>query len=79
MNDEVERDEFSVYVFAHDGTYARRVSFVSAGFAVGCARALVLTAQRDGVVQVMITDGGDHTVFLWRQGEGVVFPPLTEG
>ena len=30
-------------------------------------------------VRVIITDDGDHTVFEWRRGRGVVFPPSCKG
>ena len=82
MSDEVERDEFSVYVFRPDGVYSRELSFVSAERAVAWARWLAEAADRGvgAVAKILITDGGDHTVFDWRFGEGVVFPPRsTEG
>jgi hypothetical protein len=75
MNDEVERDEFSVYVFAKDETCHRVLSFVSAREAVRSARRLTHMSHTGQIAQITITDGGDHTVFLWRFGEGVVFPP----
>jgi hypothetical protein len=82
MNDEVERDEFSVYVFRPDGTYWRELSFVSAERAVTWAKWLTeeRAARHGETAKIIITDGGDFTVFEWRFGEGVVHPPLsTEG
>ena len=83
MNDnEAERSEFSVYVFRPDGSYSRELSFVSAERAVTWAKWLTeeRAARRGAVSQIVITDGGDHTVFLWRFGAGVVFPVRsTEG
>lgn len=77
MTDEVERDEFSVYAFASDGSWQRELSFVSAKEAVMWARWLTETreAKFGEVAKIIITDGGDHTCFEWRFGEGVVFPP----
>jgi hypothetical protein len=77
MNDEVERNGFSVYIFRPDGSYSRELSFVSAERAVTWAKWLTeeRAARRGAVTQIVITDGGDHTVFLWRFGAGVVFPP----
>jgi hypothetical protein len=75
---EVERDEFSVYVFRPDGFYTRELSFVSAERAVRYARSVSegrYAWQHGKVAQITITDGGDYCVFLWRYGEGVVFPP----
>ena len=79
MSDEVERDEFSVYVFRPDGFYSREVSFVSADRAVQWAWWLTeeRAARYGEVAKIIITDGGDRTVFVWRFGEGVVFPPMT--
>jgi hypothetical protein len=77
MSDEVERDEFSVYVFAPDGSYSRELSFVSAKRAVTWAKWLTeeRAARLGEIAKIIITDGGDFTVFDWRFGEGVVFPP----
>jgi hypothetical protein len=76
---EVERDEFSVYVFRPDGYYSRELSFVSAERAVTWAKWLTeeRAARRGAVAKILITDGGDFTVFEWRFGQGVVFPPLS--
>jgi hypothetical protein len=77
MNDEVDRDEFSVYIFAPDGTYSRELSFVSAERAVTWAKWLTeeRAARFGEIAKILITDGGDFTVFEWRFGEGVVHPP----
>jgi hypothetical protein len=26
------------------------------------------------IVKIIITDGGDHTVFEWQRGKGITFP-----
>ncbi len=79
MSDEVERDEFSVYVFRPDGSYTRELSFVSSKRAVVWAKWLTEErAARNGeVAKIIITDGGDFTVFEWRFADGVVLPPRT--
>ena len=76
-DDEVERDEFSVYVFRPDGSYTRELSFVSSKRAVEWAKWLTeeRAARHGEVAKIVITDGDDNTVFLWRFAEGVVFPP----
>jgi len=79
MSDEVERDEFSVFVFRPDGSYTRELSFVSAERAVVWAKWLTeeRAARHGEVAKIIITDGGDFTVFEWRFADGVVFPPRT--
>ena len=78
MNDEVERDEFSVYAFNSDGYYKRELAFVSAETAIVFARDRAASGAPPA--RIIVTDGGDHTVFDWRRGSGVVFPPRsTEG
>ena len=80
MTDEVERDEFSVYAFRRDGTYWRELSFVSAERAVSHAK--YLTEHRFAlsgyIARIIITDGGDYTVFEWRFVNGVTYPPRQE-
>jgi hypothetical protein len=78
MNDEVERDEFSVYVYARDGSYSRELCFVSAERAVTWAKWLTeeRAARLGEIAAVKITDGGDHLVFLWTYREGVVWPDI---
>jgi hypothetical protein len=68
-----ERAEFSVVQFFPDGNVKR---FVGAEEAVRTAKdystrpAILL-----GVIErIIITDGGDCTVFEWKAGEGVTFP-----
>ena len=74
-------EEFSVYQFFVDGSYERVRSFVSAENAVKAAMHYTNNvAVKMGVtVRVIITDGGDCTVFEWKKGEGVVFPEKLDG
>jgi hypothetical protein len=69
--------EFSVYQFFADKSYERVLSFVDGRTAV--TQAAELTRSVGGRVgttrRVIITDGGDYTVFEWRFGRGVVYPP----
>jgi hypothetical protein len=68
--------EFSVYVFFPDETYMQELDHVDAKTAVEKAHSLTKTiGGRIGTTkQIMICDGDDYCVFLWRFGEGVVFP-----
>lgn len=68
--------EFSVYQFFEDGQYERVRSFVGAEEAVKAAFHYTgSVAVKLGIVdRVIITDGGDFTVFEWKRGEGVTFP-----
>ena len=78
MTDEVERDEFSVYVFRPDGEYSRELSFVSAERAVHWVKWLTeeRAARYGEVARIIVTTGGDEICFEWRFGEGVTFPPM---
>lgn len=69
-------EEFSVYAFLPDGRHWPVLRFVDAASAMHAARRAteatlgpVTKAQR-----IIVTDGGDHTVFEWTRGEGVTWP-----
>jgi hypothetical protein len=68
--------EFSVYQFFPDGFYERVLAFVSDAEAVhGAAKLCRSVGAKIGTTQrVIITDGGDYTVFEWRFGLGITFP-----
>lgn len=72
--------EFSVYQFFDNGMYEAVARFVSDEYAVKRAFELTKTigAKRGIVQRIIITDGGDLTVFEWQYGKGVVFPPLDQ-
>ena len=72
-------ESFSVYQFFVDNTYNCVRRSVSAAEAVRAARHYTSSvgAQIGTTQRVIITDGGDFTVFEWKHGEGVVFPPPT--
>jgi len=69
--------EFSVWVFLDDEWHHPLASYTDAKSAVECAvraiRKAIGPATR--IERIIITDGGDHTCFEWRRGEGVTFPP----
>ena len=67
--------EFSVAVFYDDGTHAYIERWLSPRMAVKQARIVIANVAPD-IAKVIITDGGDDTVFLWERGKGVVFPPV---
>jgi len=68
--------EFSVCQFFIDGTYEYVRRWVTAKEAVTVAHHYTNNvAVKMGVVdRVIITDGGDFTVFEWKRGKGVTFP-----
>ena len=68
--------EFCVYQFFPDGSHERVRQYVTAEQAVEVAYSYsTRPAARIGIIQkVIITDGGDNTVFEWKFGEGVVYP-----
>lgn len=69
-------NEFSVCQFFEDESHEYVRRFVGAEEAVKAARHYTdNVAAKMGIVRrVIITDGGDHTVFEWKHGEGVTFP-----
>jgi hypothetical protein len=81
MNESVPegmREEFSVWVFLPDETYFAEARWIGAEASVKLARELTLRpAAKVGLInRVLITDGGDFSVFEWVYGKGVTFPPL---
>jgi hypothetical protein len=73
---ESERPEFSVCQFFVTGEYEYVRRYVTARKAVEAARHYTdSVAAKIGVVdRVIITDGGDCTVFEWLFGKGVTYP-----
>jgi hypothetical protein len=69
--------QFSVYQFFADGKYERVLSWVDDMTAVkGAAQLTNSVGARTGITRrVIITDGLDFTVWEWKFGEGVVYPP----
>jgi hypothetical protein len=67
------RDEFSVAVFHCDGTHSYLKRWVSRQEALTIA---MILANRAGSTfdRVIITDGGDDTVFCWEHGKGITWP-----
>src|SRR5215831_2934558 len=67
---ESELDEFSVSVFHHDGTRSYMKRWVSRREALTIA--MILTNRAGSTFdRVIITDGGDDTVFRWEHGKGI--------
>lgn len=67
-------EEFSVVEFYDDGFHKYVDRWMDAHDAVHLARELIDRSD-DHVVRIIITDGGDFTVFEWKQDLGVTFPP----
>jgi hypothetical protein len=80
---EADRPEFSVWVFWPD-RHDPVLRFISIGEAMTVTRRVIAevglvcgsSGTRAEPEKVIITDGGDHTVFEWRPKEGVVWPRL---
>ena len=67
---ESERDEFPVAVFYPDGTHSYITRWVSPREALTVA--MVLARDRDKIFdRIIVTDGGDDTVFCWEHGKGI--------
>jgi hypothetical protein len=73
-----DREEFSVFVYDEDRSYAVE-RWLNAEDAVRLAHLCSLSgaARRGHIQRIIITDGGDHTVFVWETGKGVTFPERT--
>jgi len=73
--------EFSVAQFFDDETYEYVRRFVTAGEAMVAARDYSRSvAARSGLIaKIIITDGGDYTVFQWERGKGITYPPEAKG
>lgn len=68
--------EFSVVQFFHDGFHEYVTRFVDIETALGVAKRYTSNVAAEvGITRrVIITDGGDCTVFEWKAGEGVTWP-----
>lgn len=68
-------DEFSVAVFNADGKYAYAARWLSMENAVKVAKLLTdHVGMFPALSRVIITDGGDSTVFEWKRGVGITWP-----
>lgn len=65
-----DREEFSVWAFLPDDTHFPVARWIDVHAAMRMARRAI-EARPDDVVRVIVTDGGDHTCFEWKRGEGV--------
>lgn len=68
--------EFSVCQFLSDGSYEYVRRFVFAKEAIEAAHHYCTSvgAKAGFVERVIITDGGDCTVFEWKKGIGIIWP-----
>jgi len=62
--------EFSAYGFQGE-IHTNRLKFVSMSEAIVEARVYARSGQFD---RVIVTDGGDCTIFEWLADKGIVFP-----
>jgi hypothetical protein len=76
----MSENEFSVWWDDPQGNHHPERRFIGAQEAVELAKNLTQRpAVLLGIIQrVIITDGGDFTVFEWKHGEGVTFPKQGE-
>jgi hypothetical protein len=65
-------NEFSVVEFYDDDSHAYVARQLDARDAVYLAKHCTRRLH-DGVTRIIITDGGDDTVFEWQRGKGVTF------
>lgn len=68
-------EEFSVAEWYPDGTYTYVARWIDAESAMQTAKRVIERANEQfPIVRVIVTDGGDSTVFDWREGLGIVWP-----
>jgi hypothetical protein len=69
--------EFTVVQFFADDSYEYVKRWITAAEAVPLAKRLSESVGgRIGTTRrIIITDGGDYTVFEWKFGQGVTYPP----
>lgn len=85
--DDVNRPQFSVFLFYGDGSYHTELNWqwlngrTATQLAVRLALKAHLNAKYEArpVTSIIITDGGDCTVWEWTSGQGVTFPPELAG
>ena len=72
----MDDNSFSVWIFFPDESYTPEARFIDGESAVRLAKDITLRpAALIGIIaRVIITDGGDFTVFEWTHDRGVVFP-----
>jgi hypothetical protein len=80
MQSDDTRPEFSVVVFFGDGTHAYfpHATFVPAAQALDVFHWAILHASKHKhppVDRIIMTDGGDDTVFEWMTDYGFTYPP----
>jgi len=70
------RGEFSVCVFYPNDSHRYVMRYVSAESAMNCAHIWITggAARRGEIERVIVTDGGDHTNFEWKYGQGITYP-----
>lgn len=76
MSDDLNAPVFSVAMYYPNGVYEYIARYVSAQEALIKARSYITRpAALIGVIRrVIVTDGGDCTVFEWQYGKGITFP-----
>jgi hypothetical protein len=74
-------EKFSVWQFFPDETYEKVRSYVGGEEAVTAAMhyATSVGARMGTTRRVIITDGGDFTVWEWKFEEGITFPEEFKG
>jgi hypothetical protein len=63
---------YNVWLFYPDGRHSALIRFADAEAAVKTAKRAAQARTRAN--RIIITDGGDETVFEWRRGRGVTWP-----
>jgi hypothetical protein len=80
--DDPNRAQFSVFSFFDDESYTPVIRWVSlrrAGQEIDwILNGRACDERRKVIKRMIITDGGDHTVYEWTREKGVTWPPPSE-
>lgn len=81
--DDPNRAQFSVYVFWQDGEWTSQDDWRWLKMGPATQLAVQLTRRPINrtrlVSSIIITDGGDFTIWEWKPGQGITFPPELKG
>lgn len=77
----MSEETFSVYQFFPNDTWLKEAENVPPQHATRIAHGLIqsIGARIGTTRRVIITDGGDSTVFEWTFEDGITFPPELAG
>lgn len=76
----MEDNQYSLYIFDEDGRSIRPYLLIGLNEVMASTMQLITSplAVTGMFHRIIITDGGDSTIFEWQYGKGIVYPPSIE-